>query len=280
MAVQLERCNESGGLLNHKGGSAAKKGGTSWNGIFQDYMEPDGPYSVTRTLAASVNKKYKSGSYNREPLIPPIINPPAAVTQRGPDAPYYDARLTGGPLIRPDARLYTYDTAPSYIRAIIDYSYGAPKGAKTYEKDSEYRETYADLASGKGYKGHFMSPGHPDYWKEWEDYFVKVAQAASKNNTATLGAYVTRDEVSADADERIREQVAQALAENPDQTAIVIDGDIIMVPKAASAQQGTQADLMTDMVWNQLRMGGVLQPDAAAYARRLSELGLDTAIGI
>lgn len=215
---------------------------SSWGNLFNARVQNMQKQARLNASFYTTTPGYVPGSYNYAPQIPPIINPPPAVTRRGPDAPYYDQRLTGGPVIRPDARLYTYETAPSYIRAILDFG-SSSKCAAMYAQDSEYREVYNALSAGKGYKGHFMDPTSEAFAKEWSGYNAMVD--VSKAKDAVLGAFVVgldTDEsqwlgASGDGDyeEQIREAVAAQLENNPDKAALVIDGDIVLVPKSMAS---------------------------------------------
>lgn len=222
-------------------GSAGTVSGDSWRDLFNARMNN---FQEKTSVLASVFKPtqvYKPGSYNSTPLIPPIINPPSEVTLRGPNAPYYDERLTGGPIIRPDARLYTYETAPSYIKAILDFG-NSMRSNTLFAQDIEYRDVYKKLTKGLGYKGHFMDPTTEAFAKEWSGYNPVVN--VSKAKEAVLGAIVYGSQSddsewlgsAANSEEaKIRQEVAKVLQDNPDKAALVIDGDIVLVPKSMAA---------------------------------------------
>lgn len=283
--------------------SAAKGNKEAWTNRLRECMDDD--YTVRTQVLAAYTKRgeYIPGSYNEDPIVPPIINPPPAVTQRGPNAPYYDAKLTGGPLLRPDARVYTYDTCPSYMRAIIDWSYGRPAGAKNYPKDAEYTKVFYDLCNGNGYKGAFAMDPDPDFvWKP--DISTRVLGAYT-NESHVLGAYTvnpnalqrTFEDVEAERryqatayESALFDSVKDMLDAHPDQEAIVIDGEVIMLPKnrqqpamtqpaAQAVQSSAQAYLSTAALLRQMRLDSASESEEA-YRQRLAELGLDTAVSI
>lgn len=275
----------------------------AWTSRLKECMD-DG-YTVKSDVLAAYTRKgeYVPGSYNQEPLIPPIINPPPAVSERGPNAPYYDAKLTGGPLLRPDARVYTYDNCPSYMRAIIDWSYGRPAGAKNYPRDAEYSKVFNDLCNGNGYKGAFAMDPDPDFvWKPGVKTNVLGAYTSRAN---VLGAYTcdpndlqrTFEDVESQRryqatqyEAALFDSVNEMLDAHPDQQAIVIDGEVILLPQnreqpamlrqtAQAVQSGAQAYLSTAAVLRQMRLDPAGESEEA-YRLRLAELGLDTAISI
>lgn len=276
---------------------------SAWTNRLKECMDDDSG-ARTRVLAAYTRKgEYVPGSYNEEPLIPPIINPPPAVTQRGPNAPYYDAKLTGGPLLRPDARVYTYDTCPSYMRAIIDWSYGRPAGAKNYPKDAEYTKVFYDLCNGNGYKGAFAMDPDPDFvWKPEVNTRVLGAYTAKAN---VLGAYTSapndlwrtfedvedeRRYQAASYESQLFDSVREMLDARPGQQAIVIDGEVIILPQqreqpamntgaGAEQQSGAASYLSAAALMRQMRLDPSAETEEA-YRRRLAELGLDTAVSI
>lgn len=280
---------------------SGKKG--AWTNRLRECMDDE--YTVKSGVLAAYTRKgeYVAGSYNEEPLIPPIINPPPAVTKRGPNAPYYDAKLTGGPLLRPDARVYTYDNCPSYMRAIIDWCYGRPSGSKSYPKDAEYSKVYYDLCNGNGYKGAFAMDPDPDF--VWKPEVKTKVLGAYTNRSNVLGAYTmnpndlqrTFEDVEAERQYRatqyesaLFDSVREMLDAHPDQQAIVIDGEVVMLPanreapamtqqQTTAPQSGAQAYLSTVAALRQLRLDADSENEEA-YRMRLAELGLDSAISI
>lgn len=251
-------------------------------------------------LAAYTGRdKYIAGSYNEEPLIPPIINPPPAVTKRGPNAPYYDAKVSGGPVLRPDARVYTYDNCPSYMRAIIDWSYGRPPGAKNYPKDAEYTKVFYDLCSGNGYKGAFAMDPDPDFI--WTPSVKTKTLGAYTSNSNVLGAYTTapnslqrtfEDDVTQRQYQATQYETAlfdsvKKMTDSMGGEAVIIDGDVIVLPtnreQPAMTQPSStsnesvgaaQSYIATANMIRQMRLSPV--DSDALYRQRLSELGLDT----
>ena len=283
--------------------ATGKKG--AWTSRLKNAMDSDTRTEVLAAYTRRSNKEYIPGSYNEDPIVPPIINPPPAVTERGPNAPYYDAKLTGGPILRPDARVYNYDNCPSYMRAIIDWSYGRPKNGKSYPRDAEYSKVYYDLCNGNGYKGAFAMNPDPDF--VWEPDISTKVLGAYVTRSDVLGAYTVNpyaleglfdDEVkrrqfaATQYESTLFDTVQQLLEENPGQEAIIIDGDVVLLPAQRedpamsqtgmgqnSANDSAAAYLSAANFMRQMRLGEA-QSSEAEYRRRLAELGLDTPISI